>query len=137
MSPTAKNALTSRARSSTPVRTTASNALVTRVIFPSKTDRCCRGRRRVLSPGLYSNRTEINSLQSGWSPRSEMAEYSNFRGIPQQRRGLTAIDAITALIVILLVVQIWLLSATLDAFLAGHTETALPGAIVSGLLCAA
>jgi len=66
-----------------------------------------------------------------------MAEYSNFRGIPQQRRGLTAIDAITALIVILLVVQIWLLSATLDAFLAGHTETALPGAIVSGLLCAA
>jgi hypothetical protein len=37
----------------------------------------------------------------------------------------------------LLVVQIWLLSATLDAFLAGHTETALPGAIVSGVLCAA
>ena len=56
---------------------------------------------------------------------------------PQQRRGLTAIDAIAALIVILLVVQIWLLSATLDAYLAGHTETALPGAIVSGILCAA
>jgi hypothetical protein len=50
---------------------------------------------------------------------------------------LTAIDAIAALIVILLVVQIWLLSATLDTYLAGHTETALPGAIVSGLLCAA
>jgi len=57
--------------------------------------------------------------------------------MPQQRRGLTAIDAIAALIVILLVVQIWLLSATLDTYLAGHTETALPGAIVSGLLCAA
>jgi predicted Co/Zn/Cd cation transporter (cation efflux family) len=56
---------------------------------------------------------------------------------PRQNRGLTAIDAITALIVVLLVVQIWLLSATLDAFLAGHTETALPGAIVSGVLCAA
>jgi len=56
--------------------------------------------------------------------------------MPQQRRGLTAIDAIAALIVILLVVQIWLLSATLDTYLAGHTETALPGAIVSGLLCA-
>jgi hypothetical protein len=61
-----------------------------------------------------------------------MAQYSN----PLQRRGLTAIDAITAVIVILLVFQIWLLSATLDAFLAGHTETALPGAIVSGVLCA-
>ena len=59
------------------------------------------------------------------------------RHVLQQRRGLTAIDAITALIVILLVVQVWLLSATLDAFLAGHTETALPGAIISGVLCAA
>lgn len=66
-----------------------------------------------------------------------MADYSSSRNIPQQRRGLTAIDAIVALIVILLVVQIWLLSATLDTYLAGHTETALPGAIVSGVLCAA
>lgn len=62
-----------------------------------------------------------------------MAQYP----LPQIRRGLTAIDAITALIVTLLVVQIWLLSATLDAYLAGHTETALPGAIVSAILCAA
>lgn len=62
-----------------------------------------------------------------------MLQHSN----PQQRRGLTAIDAVTALIVILLVMQMWLLSATLDAFLAGHIETALPGAIVSGVLCAA
>jgi predicted Co/Zn/Cd cation transporter (cation efflux family) len=61
---------------------------------------------------------------------------SSRRQLPHQRRGLTAIDAITALIVILLVVQIWLLSAALDAFLAGHTETALPAAIVSGILCA-
>lgn len=60
--------------------------------------------------------------------------YTDFQQIPQQRRGLTAIGAITALIVILLVVQIWLLSATLDAVLAGHTETALPGAVVSGIL---
>ena len=57
--------------------------------------------------------------------------------LPQQRRGLTAIDAITALLVILLTVQVWLLSATLDAFLAGHAETAIPGAIVSGVLCGA
>jgi hypothetical protein len=54
-----------------------------------------------------------------------------------QGRGLTAIDAITALIVIMLVIQIWLLSATLEAFLAGHTGAALPGAIASGVLCAA
>jgi hypothetical protein len=66
-----------------------------------------------------------------------MAQYSSSRNLPQQRRGSTAIDAITALIVILLVVQIWLLSATLDTYLAGHTETALPAAIVSGVLCAA
>lgn len=54
---------------------------------------------------------------------------------PQRNRGLTAIDAVTALLVILLVAQMWLLSATLDAYLAGHTETALPAAAVSGLLC--
>ena len=59
------------------------------------------------------------------------------QGPPLQSRGLTAIDAIIALLVILLAVQVWLLSATLDAFLAGHSETALPGAIVSGVLCAA
>jgi predicted Co/Zn/Cd cation transporter (cation efflux family) len=66
-----------------------------------------------------------------------VAQYSSSHNIPQQRRGLTAIDAVMALIVILLVVQIWLLSATLDTFLSGHTETALPGAVVSGVLCAA
>jgi len=66
-----------------------------------------------------------------------VAQHSSSRKVLQQRRGLTAIDAITALIVILLVVQIWLLSATLDTYLSGHTETALPGAIVSGVLCAA
>ncbi len=53
---------------------------------------------------------------------------------PQRNRGLTAIDAVTALLVILLIVQIWLLSATLDTVLAGHAETALPAAAVSGLL---
>ena len=55
----------------------------------------------------------------------------------QQNRGLSAIDAVIALLVVLLVFQVWLLSATLDTYLAGHTETALPGAIVAGLLCAA
>ncbi len=53
---------------------------------------------------------------------------------PQRNRGLTAIDAVTGLLVILLFVQIWLLSATLDTYLAGYAETALPAAAVSGLL---
>ena len=53
------------------------------------------------------------------------------------KRGLTAIDGAMALIFVMLVVQVWLLSATLEAYLAGHTEAALPGAIVSGILFAA
>jgi hypothetical protein len=36
---------------------------------------------------------------------------------PQWRRGLTAIDGAMALIVLLLIVQLWLLSATLESFL--------------------
>ena len=56
---------------------------------------------------------------------------------PGHNRELTAIDGAIALIVILLMVQIWLLSATLDAYLAGHRDVALPGVIVSGLLFAA
>jgi hypothetical protein len=42
-----------------------------------------------------------------------------------------------ALIVVLLLVQIWLLTTTLETFLAGYKETALPAAIVSGLIFAA
>jgi hypothetical protein len=60
-----------------------------------------------------------------------MSQYPDSR----QARGLTAIDAVTALLVILLVFQIWLLYATLDSFLAGHREAVLPAAITSGLLC--
>lgn len=55
---------------------------------------------------------------------------------PYQGRGLTAIDGAMALIVLLLIVQIWLLSATLEAYLAGHRDAALPGAIVSGIIFA-
>ena len=53
-----------------------------------------------------------------------------------QGRGLTAIDGAMTLIVLLLIVQIWLLSATLESYLAGHREAAVPGAIISGLLFA-
>jgi hypothetical protein len=55
-------------------------------------------------------------------------------GFTEQRRGLVAIDGAMALIIILLVVQIWLLSAALEGFLAGHHSVALPAAIFSGLL---
>jgi hypothetical protein len=52
----------------------------------------------------------------------------------EQRHGLVAIDGAMALIFILLIFQIWLLSATLEAFLAGHTGAVLPAAIFSGLV---
>jgi hypothetical protein len=52
----------------------------------------------------------------------------------EQRRGLAALDGAMALMLILLIIQIWLISATLNAFLAGYDETAVPGAIVSGVL---
>lgn len=51
-----------------------------------------------------------------------------------QARGLVAVDGAIALIAILLIVQIWLLTTSLDAFLAGHTEAALPGLLVSGAI---
>lgn len=52
-------------------------------------------------------------------------------------RRKTALDGIAALVILLLIVQVWVLSATLDAFLAGHRDAALPGAITSGILFAA
>jgi len=39
-----------------------------------------------------------------------------------------------ALIVILLIVQIWLLSAALESFLAGSLQAAMPAAVFSGVL---
>ena len=39
-----------------------------------------------------------------------------------------------SLIAILLIVQIWLLSATLESFLGGNHHTALPAAIFSGVI---
>jgi hypothetical protein len=53
---------------------------------------------------------------------------------PAQGRGLTAIDGALALIAVLLIVQMWLLTAALEAYLAGHHETALPAALLSGVL---
>jgi predicted Co/Zn/Cd cation transporter (cation efflux family) len=52
----------------------------------------------------------------------------------KQKKGLVAIDGAMALIVVLLIVQIWLLSSALEALLAGHTDVALPAAVFSGIL---
>lgn len=52
----------------------------------------------------------------------------------KQRRGLVAIDGAMVLVVILLIIQIWLLNATLETFLAGHTGAVLQAAIFSGLV---
>jgi hypothetical protein len=54
-----------------------------------------------------------------------------------KKGGRTAIDGAMVLIALLLIVQIWLLSATLETFLAGHRDAAIPGAVISGLLFAA
>jgi hypothetical protein len=50
------------------------------------------------------------------------------------RRGLVAIDGALALLAVLLIVQMWLLTAALESDLAGHRETAMPAAVISGLL---
>ena len=51
----------------------------------------------------------------------------------RRRRG-TAMDGAIALIAVLLIVQMWLLTAALENLLAGHAAGALPAAIVSALL---
>jgi hypothetical protein len=53
---------------------------------------------------------------------------------PTKTRGLTAITGVMSLIAVLLIVQIWLLSAALESFLAGRRGSALPGAIFSGVM---
>ena len=53
---------------------------------------------------------------------------------PPQTRGLTAIAGAMSLIAVLLIGQVWLLSAALESFLAGHRESALPAAVFSGVM---
>ncbi len=54
--------------------------------------------------------------------------------IPPRSRGLNAITGAMSLIVVLLMVQIWLLTATLDTYLAGRHHAALPAALISALM---
>jgi Family of unknown function (DUF6755) len=64
-------------------------------------------------------------------PESSLTQ-QNENGIPQ-RRGVSGIDGALALIVILLIVQMWWLTASLEAYLSGHHDSAFPAAIVSGI----
>lgn len=50
-------------------------------------------------------------------------------------RAIVVIDAALALIAVLLIVQIWLLSATLESYLGGHAGVVLPAALVSIAIC--
>jgi predicted Co/Zn/Cd cation transporter (cation efflux family) len=54
--------------------------------------------------------------------------------LPPQTRGLTAISGAMALIAVLLMVQIWLLSAALESFLKGDMRASLPAAVCSGMI---
>ena len=58
------------------------------------------------------------------------------RSAPHQprRRRRVAVDAAAGFVIVLLVVQMWLLTATLESSLAGHDEVALPAFVASALL---
>lgn len=54
--------------------------------------------------------------------------------LPPQTRGLTVISGAMSLIAVLLMVQIWLLSAALESFLKGDLQAIVPAALFSGIL---
>ncbi len=56
--------------------------------------------------------------------------------LPPRSRGLNAITGAMSLVVVLLMVQIWLLTATLDSYLAGRRGAVLPAAIISAAIFA-
>ena len=49
-------------------------------------------------------------------------------------RATAVLGGVNVFIGILLIVQMWLLTASLESLLEGHGEVALPGAVVSGVL---
>ncbi|HET9264530.1 MAG TPA: DUF6755 family protein [Vicinamibacterales bacterium] len=53
---------------------------------------------------------------------------------PVRRRRRVAIDAAMFFVIVLLMVQMWLLTASLESYLAGHAEVALPGVLASLVL---
>ena len=53
---------------------------------------------------------------------------------PARRRRRVAIDAAMVMIILVLMVQMWLLTATLESYLAGHHGVALPALLSSAVL---
>jgi predicted Co/Zn/Cd cation transporter (cation efflux family) len=53
---------------------------------------------------------------------------------PSRRRVETAMDGAIALVAVLLLVQMWVLTASLESYLAGHRGVALPAALVSAAI---
>lgn len=53
---------------------------------------------------------------------------------PARRKRRVAIDAAMVMVILVLMVQMWLLTATLESYLAGHHSVALPGFISSAVL---
>lgn len=60
----------------------------------------------------------------------------NGRSNAVRRRRRVAIDAAMVLVILVLMVQMWLLTATLESFLAGHRGVALPALLSSVALFA-
>jgi Family of unknown function (DUF6755) len=55
---------------------------------------------------------------------------------PDRRRALAALDGAIALLVVILIAQMWVLGASLESYLAGHRGSAVAGAIASAVLFA-
>jgi hypothetical protein len=56
---------------------------------------------------------------------------------PARRRRRVAIDAAMVMVILVLMVQMWLLTATLESYLAGHRGVAMPAFFSSLVLFAA
>lgn len=59
-----------------------------------------------------------------------------FYDSPSRKRAARAMDGTMLLIVVLVVVQVWLLMASVESWLAGHHQVALPAMVLSGALFA-
>jgi len=53
---------------------------------------------------------------------------------PARRRRRVAIDAAMTMIILVLMVQMWLLTATLESYLAGHRGVAMPALLSTAAL---
>lgn len=54
-----------------------------------------------------------------------------------KRKTISAMDAAMVMVIIVVIVQVWLLTSTVELVLAGERSIAIPAAILSGVLFAA